>query len=641
MKERYPGVRPFSTDQKDLFFGRDKDIEQLYHLVQLEKQVLVYSKSGLGKTSLVNAGLIPKLLETEKYTPLSIRFTAFSESQPSPLEITKSILNQVDGNSSNTLIEAVFGQEEESLWMQLKKLQLSQANRKEYILVFDQFEELFSYPDEQIQTFKDSLATLLNEEVPAKYRQVIAEKRRENRELLNRENIALLHQSLPLKAVFIIRSDRLNLLNKLTDRIPHIQQVYYELLPLSREQAKDAILEPAMRKGEYIVPPFGYSGEALEDMLKYLTHQGQQPVESTHLQILCNYCEQMVEEKAGKGSQKLEIQLGDLPAFKDIFLDFYRQTIGKLPREDQPDAELFIENELIRKGQRISLDGRVISTLKESTLKSLVSYHLLRAQRNTTGGTSYELSHDTLVAPVLEAKKLREAKAAKEKAERDREEELRKAREKADTERQERERTQQQLRKVRILLIVAVVALIAAAVAIGYAFQQKDKAEELLSANVEKDRLNRIEKYSRFKAEATSLGDKADYEAAIDKLILAKEFTADTSEINQAIERYQRDQKKLEAFDRLLKEGEGALALGAFDKTISFYREAAQLQLFVRRSELNEKLRELMVILEKKERNAIENADAVSSIDPETEKLYRRIAADYSKKITQVKELLY
>jgi len=75
-QRRYPGATPFRGDQAKIFYGRDRDIEKMLTLIQVEKKVLLYSKSGLGKTSLLEAGIIPKL--PAKFTPISIRFYASS-----------------------------------------------------------------------------------------------------------------------------------------------------------------------------------------------------------------------------------------------------------------------------------------------------------------------------------------------------------------------------------------------------------------------------------------------------------------------------------------------------------------------------------------------------------------------------------
>jgi len=76
---RYPGARPFEKEEKDIFFGRTNDIQALFDLVRVEKTVLLYSKSGLGKSSIINAGLIPKF-DNKNYNYFTIRLGAYSES---------------------------------------------------------------------------------------------------------------------------------------------------------------------------------------------------------------------------------------------------------------------------------------------------------------------------------------------------------------------------------------------------------------------------------------------------------------------------------------------------------------------------------------------------------------------------------
>src|SRR4030042_495895 len=59
----YVGPRPFERRDHDVFFGRDYEINELVSLVIAHDVVLLYAQSGAGKTSLVNAGLIPRLEE--------------------------------------------------------------------------------------------------------------------------------------------------------------------------------------------------------------------------------------------------------------------------------------------------------------------------------------------------------------------------------------------------------------------------------------------------------------------------------------------------------------------------------------------------------------------------------------------------
>jgi hypothetical protein len=62
-RRRYPGTRSFTESREDQarFFGRDKEGEQLYLRVLSVSLLLLFAKSGLGKTSLLQASLFPRL----------------------------------------------------------------------------------------------------------------------------------------------------------------------------------------------------------------------------------------------------------------------------------------------------------------------------------------------------------------------------------------------------------------------------------------------------------------------------------------------------------------------------------------------------------------------------------------------------
>ena len=83
--KRYPGVKPFETSERALFFGRDRDIEDLLDLIWLEKLVVLFGKSGYGKSSLINAGILPEI--SEEAVPIVVRLGSYVAGQtPSPLD---------------------------------------------------------------------------------------------------------------------------------------------------------------------------------------------------------------------------------------------------------------------------------------------------------------------------------------------------------------------------------------------------------------------------------------------------------------------------------------------------------------------------------------------------------------------------
>src|SRR5437763_6070753 len=57
----FPGLRPFEAEEDYLFFGREKQIDELLRRLRGTRFLSVVGASGSGKSSLVRCGLIPAL----------------------------------------------------------------------------------------------------------------------------------------------------------------------------------------------------------------------------------------------------------------------------------------------------------------------------------------------------------------------------------------------------------------------------------------------------------------------------------------------------------------------------------------------------------------------------------------------------
>ena len=216
--------------------------------------------------------------------------------------------------------------------------------------------------------------------------------------------------------------------------------------------------------GEFASQKFSYEKEAMQKILDYLTANNMQAIETTQLQILCHNLEKKNLSTIG---------IANIPEFEDIFLQFYNDTITKIAPENQDKARKFVENELVKKGQRVSVSDLVyLDSVEKETLDILVGEHLLRPEYTTsTQRNNYELSHDTLLAPVLRAKSTRELKE-KEQAERKAAQEARIAEEqrkeaervaalaKAEAERIENAKIKKQVRVLSVAFGIAIVAMV-------------------------------------------------------------------------------------------------------------------------------------------------------------------------------------
>ena len=485
-KRRYPGVSPFTRNQKKIFFGRTEDIKNLKKLILLREQVLLYSKSGIGKTSLLNAGVLPKI--DEKFIPIPIRFTAYNQNAYTPpieniiLKIILVLKEKYNFDLSEIEIPELAqlfenNEIQKGLWYYFKKIQLSEKIDKKFILIFDQFEELFSYPEKYVNEFKKQFAELRRTSIPDNIIEQI------NLQIKNidkqDELIDDISDKISIKSVFAIRSDRLSELNKLTDKMPDIQEVFYELKPLGKKQIIEAVTLPARETDKnYISEKFNFNTKAIEKIITELQDKRSNEIETTQLQIVCQQIEDIAIEKQKKTLQKqtIEIEVKDLPEFEAIFLNFYETSISKLSADKQKLAKRLIEDEMIRNNVRISLDEEVCKLkIDNQALKILVDTHLLRADRNNFGRFSYEISHDTLVLPIAEARK---KYLEKEKFLRIENEKLKIEKEKAEKERIERiEREKRNKRQRQIIFIVSVAAVISIAFGI-FGFVNMIKAQK-------------------------------------------------------------------------------------------------------------------------------------------------------------------
>src|SRR5262249_43854215 len=139
----YVGPRPFETGRH--IFGRDREIDDLYYLLSADRIVLLHSPSGAGKSSLVQAGLIPRL---------SGRFDVWGPTRvnlqpPEGLAgvVTRYVRSAILGFEQG-IPEARRRDEEQIVQLSLAEYVKGRPRRRSapenIILLFDQFEEVLT-----------------------------------------------------------------------------------------------------------------------------------------------------------------------------------------------------------------------------------------------------------------------------------------------------------------------------------------------------------------------------------------------------------------------------------------------------------------------------------------------------------------
>jgi hypothetical protein len=139
------GLVSFTEETRAFFFGRDQEVAELARRVQRKLLTVLFGKSGLGKTSILRAGLVPGLRE-HGYCPVYVRI-AYGGDTPEPAEQIKDAIRRA-ASASGEWTQVGVSAAGESLWEFLHHrddvLRDAAGTKLIPLLIFDQFEELFT-----------------------------------------------------------------------------------------------------------------------------------------------------------------------------------------------------------------------------------------------------------------------------------------------------------------------------------------------------------------------------------------------------------------------------------------------------------------------------------------------------------------
>jgi len=164
-KSPFKFLDSYTKEDKDIFFGRDREIEEMYQKVFESKMLLVYGISGTGKTSLINCGLANKF-EDSDWLPVSIRrgknIIASLVQGLGKVALSKN-QSAVDSRQS-----ATKGLTPGQIVKTLKSIYLDHF--KPIYLIFDQFEELFIFGDrEEREEFIQIVKAVIDSDVQCRF----------------------------------------------------------------------------------------------------------------------------------------------------------------------------------------------------------------------------------------------------------------------------------------------------------------------------------------------------------------------------------------------------------------------------------------------------------------------------------------
>lgn len=392
----YIGPRTFAREQAHLFFGREQEARDLLARVVSERLLLFYAQSGAGKSSLINARLIPGL-QAEGFAVLPIGRVG-GELPPEKGEVDNiylaNLMASLDQGEAPPRVKGV------SLSDFLAHLASEDGQRWEYqpgatssvptgtsepaqrfVLVIDQFEEITATHPERWQ------------EREAFFRQL-------NQALLDDPN---------LWAVLTLREDYVAALDPYAPLIFNRLRARFYMERMGVAAAVEAVRRPAELGGRPFAPGVA---EQLVDNLRQVRVPGQAAtvpgpyVEPVQLQVVCyRLWENIQSRPLGPITADDLQQAGDVT---QALMRFYEAALPQVMAQtglSERALRRWVDSVLITPARTRGLvyrgaeDTAGLPNVGVEVLSSAFLIHpVLRG-----GDTWYELSHDRLVEPILES----------------------------------------------------------------------------------------------------------------------------------------------------------------------------------------------------------------------------------------------
>ncbi len=459
----WPGLDSFRETDQEFFRGRAGDAAELLALVQRSQISVLYGISGIGKSSLLEAGLFP-LLRQNGMLPIRIRLDYSNENS----DLVGQVKQAISQSAKKSDAEAPLSGELETLWEYFHRRDQSFWDSRNRlltpVLILDQFEELFTLGTvrgvltERAREFITQVADLAEGSPPAALREWLEEHPEDASQFLFGR-----HQ---YRLLISMREDFLAQLDDFRTSMPSIVMNRKRLLPMdgiaaleAADQAPDLM---PMDVAESVVR-FVAASDAPDCDLSELI------VDPALLSVMCS---ELNEKRKRLGERAITAGLLE-GSREEIVRDFYERAMGEVGAA----VRTFIEEKLIiDPGYRdtVALDLALQSPgVTRDDIDQLVRLRLLRVERRGAV-RRVELTHDLLVGVILESRNKRHAEENSE-------------REKAGRiAAEERARlAQRALRKTRLvagvlvlLSVAALVAAIAAFLAQSHANLNKQIAED-------------------------------------------------------------------------------------------------------------------------------------------------------------------
>ena len=447
----WPGLRPFTEADRKFFFGREGEASNLVALIQRESVVVLYGQSGLGKTSLIQAGIFPQLKLLD-FLPVRVRFDLGQGARPLAQQIKLALAAELDAAQ----ISAPRPEAVESLWEYFHRSDIDfwgPRNRLYIPVIFlDQFEELFTLGQRdaeasgRVTQFFEELESLLEHRPPDAFLKHL-EVHPDLAQRYDRDRAAV-------KFVITLREDFLAYLDPYRKRIPSLLANRARLERMKGAKA----LEVVQRAGRELVEP-----DVARQIVDFVSTSKQsllvRDLEERDVEpaLLSVVCDELNRRRIELGQSMITANLLTVER-EEIIRKFYERSFDDI----DPQVRDWVEDELLTaNGHRspAALEDALRLGLPGADLDRLVNRRVLHREERS-GVIWLELTHDLLTDPASESRQVREQRHQAELA------------------RNQQEEYRRELKKSRALAGVFGILLMGVVIALVYAVRSRHLASQ-------------------------------------------------------------------------------------------------------------------------------------------------------------------
>jgi WD40 repeat protein len=401
----YVGLVPFGESDAPYFFGRQRECDVVVANLTTARLTLLYAGSGVGKSSILRAGVLPRLQEIarESYEDLDVPDAAVAyvrEWSPDPLvTIAAAVHDAVKRVPGASPVEMPGPLRLSMPWL---REVIQRSGVAAIYLVLDQFEEYFRYHPDDLG--EDGLTGELG------------------RILTIRE--------LQVNVLLSIREDALAALDRFKGRVPRLYDNYLRLAHLGRDAAREAIEGPLDHYNQ-LVPPdsammvqpeltdtlldevrTGHLVMVAEGAPSGVASPGRNDIETPFLQLVLF---RLWEQERASGSSVLRRStLDELGGARKIVQTHLHTVMDKLSPEQQETAAKVFQYLVTPTGAKNALTAETLAEWSDvpvgsvrELLRSLSEgrHSILRPvppPAGVGGPSLYEIFHDVMGSAVLD-----------------------------------------------------------------------------------------------------------------------------------------------------------------------------------------------------------------------------------------------